>query len=227
MKTTALIGIFILVHALALKSTFAADFEKLRGSAWSTINSSAKPWKGVKEPLPKKGNHFLPTGFMFDAVIDNAIFSYNLLTPAVAFVDDHVTYQDEIVLPKGTRFIGLVQVIHSLDRVNIDFHTCVFPDGQEIRINFMALSTDGSAGVKGKVQKHKDAMAAKIAVKSVLAGVQAGAAMGSPTPENAMTAGLSQEAMSSMDTPNVKTLQSISVEERTGIKLFVRQRTEF
>ena len=110
----------------------------------------------MKTPLVGKGNYFLPTGFTFEAVIEGAIFSYNLLTPTVAIVDENITYLNDVVLPKGTRLIGVVQVAHSLDRINIDFQTVVFPNGQEIKINAMALSPDGSAGVKGKVEQHKD-----------------------------------------------------------------------
>jgi len=185
-----------------------------------------KQWKGVKAPLTRKGNYFLPTGFTFEAVIDGAIFSYNLLTPTVAIIEEDIDYLDDIVLPKGTRFIGVVQVAHSLDRINIDFQTCVFPDGQEIKINGMALSPDGSAGVKGKVEQHKDAVAAKVAMKSVLAGVQAGAAA-TQSIEGSVATGLSQEASSSLDVQSPKTIESISIEERAPIKIFVRERTEF
>ena len=185
------------------------------------------PWRGVKTPLPRKGNYFLPTGFTFDAVLETAIFSYNLLTPVSAVADENIRYQDEIVFPKGTKFIGNVQVVHTLDRVNIDFHTCVFPDGEEIKVRFLALWTDGSAGVRGKVETHKDAVAAKVAMKSVLAGVQAGAAAATPTVEGAMATGLSQEAANTLDTSSAKTLESISVEERTPIKIFVKERTEY
>lgn len=187
----------------------------------------AKPWRGVKNPLPRKGNYFVPTGFTFEAVLEGAIFSYNLLTPVSAMADENIRYQDEIVFPKGTKFIGVVQVVHSLDRVNVDFHTCVFPDGEEIKVKFLALWRDGSAGVKGKVETHKDAVAAKVAMKSVLAGVQAGAAVAAPTVEGAMVSGLSQEAVATLDTSSAKTLESISVEERTPIKIFVKERTEF
>jgi type IV secretory pathway VirB10-like protein len=134
---------------------------------------------------------------------------------------------DEMVLPKRTRFIGTVAVIHTLDRINIDFHTCVFPDGQEIRLNALALSPDGSAGVKGKVEKHTDVFAARVAMKTIVSGVQAGAALANPSVGNAMALGLTQEAAQTLETPNVKELDSIYVEERAPIKIFLRERTEF
>src|SRR5258708_34296151 len=69
----------------------------------------AKPWRGVKSPLPRKGNYFLPTGFTFVAILEGAIFSYNLLTPVSAVADENIRYHDEIVLPKGRTFIAAVQ----------------------------------------------------------------------------------------------------------------------
>jgi hypothetical protein len=42
-----------------------------------------------------------------------------------------------------------------------------------------------------------------------------------------MVSGLSQEAVTTLDTSSAKTLESISVEERTSIKIFVKERTEF
>jgi len=183
-------------------------------------------WKGVAEPLPKRGNYFLPTGFTFDAVLETAIFSYNLITPALSFMDRHILFGKEVVIPKGSKLVGNVRVLHSLDRVHIDFHTLVFPNGQEIKVNFLALSPDGSAGIKGKVEKHKDIVAAKVAMRSVLAAAQTGANISSSV-EGTMAAGLAQEASASLDTTNLKQIESISVEERTPIKLFNKSRLEF
>src|SRR6266851_1785133 len=79
-------------------------------------------WKGIKEKQEKRGNYALPTGFTFEAVLEGAVFSYNLLTPAVAVVEDDITYNGELVIPKKSRLIGIVDVVHSLDRININFH---------------------------------------------------------------------------------------------------------
>jgi len=190
-------------------------------------DTTVKSWEGVKTPLEKQGNYSLPTGFTFDAILETAIFSYNVATPVISYADNDIVYLGQVVIPKETKFIGNVQVLHSLNRVNVDFNTLVFPNGEEIKINFLALSMDGSAGVIGKVEKHKDKVAAKVAMKSILLGAQVGAAAASPSIENAMAVGVSQEAMSSIDVADPKTIESISVEEHTPIKLFIRERTEF
>jgi type IV secretory pathway VirB10-like protein len=211
------ISVFILVFMFPLVC-WGEDF---------VSSSGAEPWRGVKVSLETRGNYFLPTGFTFEAILEGSIFSYNLLTPAIALVDENVIYLGRVVIPRGTHFIGLVQTIHTLDRVNINFHTCVFPDGQEIPVQNMALSLDGSAGIKGKLKTHKDAVAGKIAMKSVLAAVSAGAALAAPTVETAMVTGLSQEAMHTIETSNVKTADSIEVEERTAIRIFNIKRLEY
>jgi type IV secretory pathway VirB10-like protein len=185
------------------------------------------PWKGVANPLPKKGNYFLPTGFTFDGILEGAIYSYNLLTPAIALTDEDVVYLNQVVIPRGSKLIGVVQVAHSVDRVNIDFHTCVFPDGQEIKLGALALSPDGSAGVKGKMENHKDVYAATIAMQTIATGVQAGVAVAEPSITNSMLNGLTQAAAQNMQSPNLKQLESISVEERAPIRVFVKTRTEF
>jgi type IV secretory pathway VirB10-like protein len=190
-------------------------------------SSTASPWKGVTTPLLKKGNYFLPTGFTFDAILEGAIYSYNLLTPAIALVDEDIVYLHQVVVPRGAKLIGVVQVAHSTDRVNIDFHTCVFPDGQEIKLGAIALSPDGSAGVKGKVESHKDVYAASIAMQTIATGVQAGVSVAEPSITNSMLNGLTQATAQNMQTPNLKQLESVSVEPRAPIRVFVKARTEF
>jgi len=210
-----------------LKTLALLTWLVLAPRAYGEQTSTALPWKGMANPLPKKGNYTFPSGFTFDAILEGAIFSYNLLTPAVALLDEDAVYLNEVIIPKGSRFIGVVQVAHSLDRINIDFSVCVFPNGQEIKIGAMALSPDGSAGVKGKVEKHKDVYAAAIAMRTIATGVQAGVAMAAPSVTNAMANSLTQETAQNLETPNLQQLESISVEERTPIRVFIRQRTEY
>ena len=48
------------------------------------------------------------------------------------------------------------------------FHLLVLPDGREIRVQAMALSEDGAAGIKGKVEKHTDMKILKAIGESAL-----------------------------------------------------------
>ncbi|MCX7716441.1 MAG: TrbI/VirB10 family protein, partial [Endomicrobia bacterium] len=123
-------------------------------------------WTGLTNPPQQKGKYFLHTGFMFDAVLQTAIFSYNLESPVIAETEFDIIYLDKVMIPKGTKLIGYTSVLKSADRVNVFFHTMVFPNGQEIKFAGLALHTDGSAGIPGKVKKHKEAIPAKILLEA-------------------------------------------------------------
>ena len=169
---------------------------------------------------------FLPTGFTFPALLPDAIYSYNTMAPVVALIEDDVKFRDRTVLPKNTRLIGSAGTAHTLDRVNINFTLAVSPEGCEFPFSGLALSDDdGSAGIKGKLEKHEDSIAATIALKSVLTGVQAAAAVAAPI-EGAVTSGFSGEANSMLDRniSKEKSLESIYVHERTPIRIFVMRR---
>jgi type IV secretory pathway VirB10-like protein len=58
--------------------------------------------------------------------------------------------------------------VKSLDRINVRFDLLVLPDGREKRIQAIALSEDGAAGIKGKVDKHTDKKVLKAIGESVL-----------------------------------------------------------
>lgn len=223
MKKTALIILMLTTQGVSL---YAND----NSMVLKEKNHNNTTWAGVKTPIVKKGNYFMPTGFVFDCALVYAIMSYNLMTPCVAEADEDVYYLGDLVIPKGTRLIGVVQVAHSLDRVTINFQTLVFPDGQEISFQGVALwYEDGSAGIKGKVVKHKDVVAGRIALKSVLAAVSASAQLATPGVEAAMVGGFTNEAQQSIDTAASKAtvLESISVEEKTAIKVFVTRRVDY
>jgi hypothetical protein len=169
---------------------------------------------------------FFPTGFTFSALLPDAIYSYNTLAPVLAVVEDDVKFHDRVVLPKNTHVVGTAGTVHTLDRVNINWTLAVTPEGCEFPFFGLALSADdGSAGVKGKLEKHEDSIAATIALKSVLTGVQAAAAVAAPI-EGAVTSGFSTEANQMLDqnVSKAKSLESIYVHERTPIRIFVMRR---
>ena len=169
---------------------------------------------------------FFPTGFTFPALLPDAIYSYNTLAPVIALVEDDVAFGGRVVLPKGTRLVGDAGTVHTLDRVNIVWTLAVMPEGCEFPFTGLAMSAeDGSAGVKGKLEKHEDSIAATIALQSVLTGVQAAAAIATPI-EGAVTSGFSTEAnqMLGQNVSKAKSLESIYVRERTPIKVFVLRR---
>ena len=198
----------------------------------SGSNRSEQPAKSSRQgqstsaPVCPGDVAFFPTGFTFSALLPDAIYSYNTLAPVVAIVEDDVTFRDRVVLPKNTHLIGAAGTVHTLDRVNINLTLAVTPEGCEFPFFGLALSADdGSAGVKGKLEKHEDSVAASIALRSILTGVQAAASVAAPI-EGAVTSGFSNEAnqMLDQDVSKAKSLESIYVRERTPIRIFVMHR---
>ncbi|TBR21430.1 TrbI/VirB10 family protein [bacterium] len=187
-----------------------------------------EPWKGVAQKTPLKANYFLPTGFSFPARLENAVYSYNVETPAIAVVERDISYLKRVVVPAETRVIGAVTVQKSHDRVLINFHTLVFPDGEEVRLPAIALSLDGSAGLKGKVETHKDSAVANTVLRSVVSGTQAALNITGISPIAAQAAqGVSQEALRELDMERQQVTTSITVDADTGLRVYVNQRLEY
>lgn len=186
------------------------------------------PWQGVTQKTPAKTKYFLTTGFSFPARLENAIYSYNVETPAIAIVERNITYQRKVVIPAETRVIGTVTIQKAHDRVLIQFHTLVFPEGDEIKLPGIALSLDGSAGLKGKVETHKDSAVANTVLRSVVAGTQAALDITGVSPiASQATQGVSQEVIKELDMDKQQVTTSISVDADTGLRVYVGQRLEY
>ncbi len=185
-------------------------------------------WQGVSQKTPSKANYFLPTGFSFPARLDNAVYSYNVETPAVAVLERNISFLGRVVIPAGTRVIGAVAVQKSHDRVLVNFHTLVFPEGDEIKLSAMALSLDGSAGMKGKVENHKDSAVANTVLRSVVSGTQAALDITGVSPIAVQAAqGVAQEAIKELDMAKQQVTTSITVDADTGLRVYMNQRLEY
>jgi type IV secretory pathway VirB10-like protein len=183
---------------------------------------------GVTQKTPTKANYFLPTGFTFPVRLENAVYSYNVETPAIAVVERDVVYLRRVVIPVGTRAIGTVAVLKSHDRVLINFHTLVFETGDEVKLTGIALALDGSAGLKGKVEAHKDSAVANTVLRSLVSGTQAALDVSGVSPiASQATGGLAQEAVKELDTQRQEVNESITIEAETGLRVYIPQRFEF
>mgnify|MGYP000533673588 CR=1 FL=1 len=190
---------------------------------WMASNNvvATEPWTGLTVKPETKMKYFLHTGFMFDAVLKTAIFSFNLATPVIAETEYDITFLDRVMIPKKTKIIGYADVLKTIDRVNVFFHTIVFPDGSEIKFSGMALTTDGSAGIPGKVKKYRERIPAKI----LLGTLGATASIAAPGVGGALISGISAEALKEMEkyTPEY----SISVKKDIPILVYVIERIEY
>lgn len=207
----------------AQETVVATEFREKKDDA-----GPPEKFRLVAQKPPSKAKYFLPTGFTFPVRLENAVYSYNVETPAIAVVERDVTYLKRVVIPANTRAIGTVAVLKSHDRVLVNFHTLVFETGDEVKFNGMALSLDGSAGLKGKVETHKDAAVANTVLRSLVSGTQAALDVSGVSPvASQATGGLAQEAVKELDTQRQEVTESITVEAETGLRIYVPQRLEY
>jgi hypothetical protein len=193
-----------------------------------TLAISSSPAAQVEHvpACPPAAIPFLPTGFIFSALLPEAIYSYNTMTPVVAVLESDVKFLNRLVFPANARLIGNVSTVHTFDRANITFTLVVLPEGCEFPISAVALSADdGSSGVKGKLERHEDSLAAQIALKSALSAAQTGAQIAAPF-EATLASNFTGEANQMVDQSisKVKSLESIYIRERTAIRVFVLRR---
>lgn len=220
-----------LLAALALAPCAVSAQETVVDRAFLENKKASGPpeeFHGVTVKVPAKTRYFLPTGYTFPVRLENAVYSYNVETPAIAVVERDVVYLNHVVLPAGTRIIGTVAVLKSHDRILVNFHTIVFDKGDEVRFSGMALSLDGSAGLKGKVETHKDSAVANTVLRSLVSGSQAALdATGVSPIASQATQGLSQEAVKELDSQRQEATESVTVEADTGLRVYLPQRLEY
>ena len=188
----------------------------------SSVCSAYVPWTGLSDTstFNTGKKYFLHTGFIFEAVLSTSIFSFNLESPVIAMIEFDVIYLGKIMVPKDSKIIGYASVVKSGDRVNVFFHTIVFPDGSEIKFSGLGLHTDGSAGIPGKVKKHAEKVPAR-----VLLGAAGTLALRGGGPAGEIAKGLSQEAIKEVEryTPDY----SVTVKKDAPIKIYNIQRAEY
>ena len=178
-------------------------------------------WDGPTVKRESKMQYFMHTGFTFDAVLKTAIFSFNTITPVICQTEFDISFLGKIMVPKGSKIIGTCNIEKSIDRVNVTFNTIVFPDGQEMKISGIALHTDGSGGIPGKVKKQKARMPAKILLTAAAAG--ASVAVDSSVPAE-MIKGMAEETQQELAQ---KQDYSISVKKDIAVLVYIVDRIEY
>jgi type IV secretory pathway VirB10-like protein len=155
---------------------------------------------------PGKTKLGLASGTKIPALLGERVFSFNVDAPVVALVSKDFMAGEKTVIPKGSKFLGEANVLKSLDRINVRFQLLVLPDGREIRVNALALSEDGAAGIKGKVEKHTDKKIVKALGESVLS-------MGA-----LFLGGRSQDPFSMQNQMELNLAQNLSDEARRNLR---------
>jgi hypothetical protein len=203
-------------------------FDPILFDGGGTKAGARTPWQGVTKKPVSTMHYFLPTGFTFPVRLQNAVYSYNVESPAIAVIERPVEYLQKVVLPAGTQVIGTVSIQQDHDRILVNFHTMVFPEGDEVKFTGMALSLDGSAGIKGKVETHKDSSVANTVLRSFVTGTSQALTMTGISPIASSAAqGLGGEATKELDTQKQQVTTSISVDAETGLRVYIPQRLEY
>ena len=102
-----------------------------------------------------KSKKTVPIGTMFDVYLITNIISNNYASPVVCGVIEPLIYNDELILPVGSRIIGSASAGRQRDRCFTQFHTAVFPDGSTVPLGGIGMMGDGSAGLKGYLVDKK------------------------------------------------------------------------
>ena len=177
----------------------------------------------VREEKIKLG---VSSGTKIPALLSDRVFSFNVAAPVTAILLKDFILKDNVVIPKDSKFLGEVNVLKSVDRINVRFDLLIFPDGRELRIRAIALSEDGSNGIKGKVNKHTDTKVLKAIGETLLAGASLFVGGRSQSPYSLedqmrtnLAGNLSNEA--SQDLRSVKVDESITVESGVNIQVML------
>jgi hypothetical protein len=103
--------------------------------------------------LIKRGGGFvdvLPMGSVVRVRLLGKVESADSNSPVTAVVlDDAVSPSQISVIPKGTRVIGSGQVDQKRERLQVRFHSLVFPEGEQFSFSGLATMPDGSSGLVG------------------------------------------------------------------------------
>jgi len=168
----------------------------------------------------------LPSGTRIPATLSNRIFSFNIAAPVIVVLDRDFKWKNQVLLPKGTKFLGEASVVKSIDRINVNFDSLIFPDGRQLKVRAMALSPDGSGGIKGKVEKNRDIRVLKAIGEVALSGASLFVGGLSSQPyslEDQLRMNLTQNlaGQASQDLRSVRVEQSITVEASTPVDVMI------
>lgn len=93
----------------------------------------------------------LPIGSQIQAQLVGRVESADSNSPVTAvLLSDALSPVQALVIPKGTKVIGSGQLDAQRERLQVRFHTLVFPEGEQYAISALAVMPDGSSGLEGR-----------------------------------------------------------------------------
>ncbi|MCG8407908.1 MAG: hypothetical protein MI923_22130, partial [Phycisphaerales bacterium] len=142
----------------------------------------AKDEPASPEPI-KPPRTFAPMGTLIPCQLVITVDSSSLETPVVGFVSDDVWHNQNLIVPAGTEVHCFAKRGRVRNRIEVNgTWNFVWRDGREVRINGIALDrdydpdkdsfaiTDGSAGIRGKVEKSDEFLEFKMFAATAVSG---------------------------------------------------------
>jgi hypothetical protein len=96
------------------------------------------------------GNGFgLPMGSTIAARLLNSLLSSDSAQPVIAEVAEDAAWRNSVLIPAGTKAIGTASFDDASKRLQVRFHTFVYPEGDQHPVSALALLQNGSSGLPG------------------------------------------------------------------------------
>lgn len=124
-------------------------------SSFASLGGGARPSGRQRSAtqIIKRGENaadVLPIGSGILAELIGKVESTDASSPVQAVIlQDVLSPVQALVIPKGTKVIGSGQLDASRERLQVRFHTLVFPEGEQFGISGLAAMPDGSSGLAG------------------------------------------------------------------------------
>ena len=96
------------------------------------------------------GADVLPIGTQIQAQVLGLAESTDSNSPVTAVIlQNALSPVEALVIPKGTKVIGSGHIDAQRERLQVQFHTLVFPEGEQYSVSAIATMPDGSSGLAG------------------------------------------------------------------------------
>lgn len=103
----------------------------------------------VRRSNGSSGGEFLPMGSTVKVRLQNTVLSSDNASPVIAEVTEDVYWKNTSIIPQGTKAIGQASLDDTTKRLQVRFHTLVYPEGDQHSVSALAMLGDGSSGIPG------------------------------------------------------------------------------
>jgi hypothetical protein len=88
-------------------------------------------------------------GTTFKVRLSNTLISSDSNQPVIAELIEDGIWDNSVLIPIGTKVIGSAQFDDAAKRLQIRFHSLIYPEGDQHSFSGIALLPDGSSGIPG------------------------------------------------------------------------------